>query len=119
MKALYETARFFQAWQFTVSHKQFLLRSTKNTNFKTREEILFKGVKQISVPTEFNGLIIKKPRGTELSSLKEESGLFLESDENFFILETADRKGYIVAETIVFNEDDHDYDEPSPLLSGF
>ena len=107
--------RRFQVWSYTVSHKQLLLRSTKTETAATRIDVLFKNVARINLPTLVDQLVIAALEREEYpEGLNVGAQTMLE--RNVYSVCGRDWDGYIVAGTVVWAEDDHDFHHPSSLL---
>src|SRR5258705_11121016 len=105
----------FQVWAYTVSHSQLLLRSTKSPSRQSQVDVLFKNVAALQTPTLFDDLaIFEAPylRGHGPNRIASRSG----DDLRLYTLRGRDYEGYVVAGIVIWNEGDHEYDEPSPLL---
>jgi hypothetical protein len=106
--------RRFQIWQYTTSHGQLLLRSPKSQDAPSRIDVAFKNVAGISLPTVFDGLeIFKSESDAEMPTIL---GVLSMQDRSIFRVQGVGFTGYIVAGTILWNEDSGEYYEPSPLL---
>lgn len=71
-KPILSSNLMFEVWHYTVSHRQLLIRSNKESMFPTRLEILFKDVAFMVLPLVMKGVTI-----TECGTIGEElpSGL--------------------------------------------
>jgi hypothetical protein len=106
--------RQFQVWSYTTSHGQLLLRSSKSINYNSRFDVLFKDVAYICIPAVFNCLkVIELDGDPEVSIMLGDLSLH---DRTIFRIAGEGYSGYIVAGAIFWNEDQGEYDEPSPLL---
>ena len=114
-KPICEFSGQFQVWAYTVSHSQLLLRSPKSSHRSSQIDVLFKNVASIKAPTRFDGLSLfespypSDPQGSELGS---RNG----TDLRIYMLHGTNYEGQVVAGTVVWNEGDYEYNEPSPLL---
>ena len=106
--------REFQIWQYTVGHRQLLLRSTKSPDFPTRIDVFFKGVSELHLPTAFSGLSIREASDRDIREL---CGLLnsqsLAKGVKVFKLQGIDFLGYVAALIVVCHEDEGGYYEPS------
>ncbi|HEY4199310.1 MAG TPA: hypothetical protein VGM83_02005 [Devosiaceae bacterium] len=112
---IFSSDRLFEVWQYTVSHRQLLMRSNKSYSAPTRLEVLFKDVAFMAVPPVMKGMSI-----TNCTTADEELLLnlaALPSSKPWYRLEADGAVGYIAAGTIVTNEDELGYEEASPLLA--
>ena len=106
--------RRFQLWNYTVSHCSLLLRSTKSDGFRTRIDVLFKGVCEFHLPTSFTGLSIAEASEADaqkLCSLRQ--SLSLGKDRKVFKVQGVDFVGYVAALIAVYHEDAGEYNDPS------
>jgi hypothetical protein len=62
--------RLFQVWSYSVIRSQLLLPSTKSSDDFTRVDVLFKGVKQISLRVSSRDLQIAKATDEEVQTVK-------------------------------------------------
>lgn len=109
----FQSDRFFEFWNYTVSHGQLLLRANKTNALPTRVEILFKGVLVMSLTARLRGIAIDVVQDSEvLHSL----GSFDIEGRSIYRVTTADFAGYVAAASFFVHEDDLDFDEPSALL---
>src|SRR4051794_11561024 len=66
---LFKSDRPFQLWDYTVSHRQLLLRSpiaprtSTSPRFTTNVDLVFWGVESLSIPTWFEGLQVSLSPG--------------------------------------------------------
>jgi hypothetical protein len=106
--------RDFQMWRYTVGHSQLLLRSPKSTDFPTRIDVLFKGVEEFHLPTDFVGLEISETRHSDLNKLSmfriSPSG---KKRAKVFTVRGKDYLGYVSALRVAVHEDEGEYDDPS------
>jgi hypothetical protein len=109
--------RHFQLWNYQVSHAMLLLRSPKDADHSTRVEIAFKNVRAIKLPTRLDDLAISVADESSAQSIRAEAGALKEGGE-VFLIEGVGTKGYVIAGIAFGQEDEGDYAEPSPLLSG-
>lgn len=109
--------RKFQLWLYSVSHGQLLLRSTKNQNYQTQVDILFKNVATIQLPALFVGLVISEMSQEEFRLLNLSTGLLPVNERRCFKLEGENWRGVIVAGHVSWSEDDSEYSAESKLIS--
>ena len=107
-------SRHFQIWNYTVSHSELLLRSTKSAEFPTRIDVLFKGVKEFHLPTSFGGLSITVASEAEVQKLCSlRQPLSFSKDVKVFKVQGDDFMGYVAALIVVCHEDEGEYNDPS------
>lgn len=106
--------RFFQLWSYSVSHTELLFRSTKSTEYSTRIDVLFKGVKEFHLPTTAQGLLIKEASDADLRKLCILRQLqSFSKDIKVFIVQGADFVGYVAALIALSHADEGEYHDPS------
>src|ERR1035437_5423461 len=66
--------RRFQVWEYSVGHKQLLLRSTKDVDHPTRVEIAFKDVRAMQIPTVIDELSIAVANAASGAEARARSG---------------------------------------------
>lgn len=108
--------RKFQAWRYSVSHGQLLLRSTKDENHGTQVDVLFKNVVFIQLPACFSGLRISEMPDQEFRSLNLPLGLFSAEGKKCFRLEGAGWTGLVVAGVMAWSEEDAEHFAASKLF---
>ena len=101
--------RKFQVWQYSVSHGQLLLRSTKSQEHQTQVDILFKDVIMMQLPTLFRDLAIWEISTDEFNSLELSTGLYTTDGLRCFRLEGDNWQGVVVAGTIAWTEDQSEH----------
>ena len=116
-EVLFKSPRSFKMWRYNVSHRQLLLRSTKENDTPTRVDILFKDVTAIKLHTELLGLTILKISPAEVDSIPEELKGLISDRKTLFSIESARCAGYVLAGLMEQAEDTGEYDEPSYLFS--
>jgi hypothetical protein len=108
--------RRFRVWEYSVGHRQLLLRSTKDGDHSTRVEIAFKDVRAIQIPTVVDELSIAVANAAAGADARARLG----DDSTTGIvygLSGLAFQGYVIAGIAFGHEDDGDYWDPSPLLS--
>ena len=113
---VFHSDRFFQAWRYTVSHRQLLLRSTKSDVAQTRIDIVFKDVSLMLIGPTFRGMTIP----TCDSSILKRSGLptFDLGGRSLYQIQTQSHLGFVAAGNIMMHEDELGFEAPSALLIG-
>jgi len=105
-------------WNYQVGHAMLLLRSPKDAEHPTRVEIAFKNVHAIKLPTALNDIAISVADEHLAQLIREEAGVLGESGHVFLMDAFGGTRGYVVAGIAFGQEDQGDYSDPSPLLSG-
>jgi hypothetical protein len=106
-------SRKFQVWSYSVSHAQLLIRSTKNSQYPTQVDVLFKNVNGVLLPTFFDGLTITEAACSEFEGFRET----LPKSSKCFKLEGTNWHGAVAAGVVVWNESEAEYYDESTLLS--
>jgi hypothetical protein len=109
--------RKFQLWLYSVSHGQLLLRSTKNQNYQTQVDVLFKNVAIIQLPVVFAGLAISEISQQEFRLFELSACLLDVHERRCFKLEGENWDGFIVAGHVSWLENDSEHSAESELLS--
>jgi len=113
--------RRFQLWEYTVSHRQLLVRRTKSEKHSTRVDVLFKNVIRINLPTIIDGLRVREAdeqtTAAILESLWTEEGAYTTEDKHVFRVDGRNVSGFVVAGFVGAAEDEGEYHDPSALLS--
>lgn len=108
------STRFFQLWSYSVSHSELLFRSTKSSEFPTRMDVFFKGVKEFHLPTTSKGLVIIEASDSDIRKLCTLRQLpSFDKDIKVFTVQGADFVGYIAALIGLTHEDEGEYSDPS------
>ncbi len=113
----------FVIWSYDVSHAKLLLRRTKGTDFvddtksfKTRIDVLFKGVELIFMPTSFYNLVIEEIDAKKLpKSIKSISNADTKNLK-IYKLSGNSNVGYVLSLAMFWEEDELEYNEASSLL---
>lgn len=115
MTIVYEPARVFQVWAYTVGMGRLLLRSPKSKECRTRVDVLFQNVRALKLGTLLPGLMVSAADSEHQRRIGAESGLLPGDGMQFFIVRGASHEGYVVAGTCVTSEDEGEYFDPSEL----
>ncbi len=107
--------RIFQMWQYSVSMKRLLLRSTRTETFDSRIDVLFQNVKAMKLPTLLEGLLVVEADPAQLATISQETGLLPDRETVIFVVRSPAYEGYVVAGVCVQVEDEGEYFEPSDL----
>lgn len=112
-KELLKSSRQYQIWEYTVGHRQLLLRSTKAADQPTRIDVLFKNVAAIHLPASWEGLTISEASERESGDLKLPVTVTNRRDRKVFIIRGANFVGYVVAGVMAWHEDEGEYHDAS------
>jgi hypothetical protein len=118
MDTLAASDRVFQVWGYTVGMARLLLRSTKTPTFGSRIDVLFQNVRAVKLPTRLDGVVVRGTSEYERASIEADAGIIADEQIHIFILEGASYSGYVVAGTMVVDERDAEYNDPSTLIDG-
>jgi hypothetical protein len=110
---LLNSQRHFQVWEYTVGHRQLLLRSVKATGIPTRIDILFKNVAAIDLRTTLDGLTISEATEDQKINPKLQRDSEIVYKRKVFIVRGSNFEGYVVAGALAWHEDEGEYDDPS------
>lgn len=89
----FSSDRRFKLWEYTVSHKQLLIRSPATPDISGNIDIIFWGVEYINVPSAFKGLSLNASTLADREKFKLESGVTLLS--SVFCLNTENQRCFI------------------------
>jgi len=112
---LFESARKFSVFSYTVNHGVLLLRSGKTNNEPTRIDILFQDVRAIEIRAWFDGIKIEE---ADIDSLQNRSSApieLMEPGNKIYRLAGSGWEGFILAGIVSFCEDRDDFFAPSKL----
>lgn len=108
--------RKFLIWKYSPSHSQLLLRSGKDDQHKTLIDILFKGVDLIHIPTHFHRFRITEISKEEFKALHLSIGSSDDLEDRYFQVEGDGWKGFVVASSFFWIEEDAEYNDASRLF---
>ena len=106
----------FAVWSYTIGHGRLLLRRTKSAALPTRVDVLFKNVGWVVLPMNMEGLRIDEVPFEEGAQALTDAGPLRTKDRKLYRLSGTAWRGYVVAGVVVWNEDDREHNDPSPLL---
>jgi len=109
--------RRFQVWLYTVSHGQLLLRSVKDSSHHTQVDVLFKNVAAMSLPTQFQGLLVIDSGADSRAALTLGLGELGKEGRKLFRLSGDGWEGGVIAGIVVSSEGDADYYDESRLIA--
>ncbi|EFH88284.1 hypothetical protein [Ktedonobacter racemifer] len=106
--------RVFTVWKYTISHRQLVLRSVKDTKqgISTRIDLLFKPVAWMSLPTGFSDLRVEEASPEHVEFMTTISGVTLQDSEKLFVLQGKQSQGYVAASLYALDESTREFDEP-------
>jgi len=106
-----EFTGLFQVWFYTVSHGQLLLRSTKHKSRATQIDVLFKSVTVMQLASQYDDLRIAKVLPVRLPEIADGAVM----NHNYYRLTGKNGVGLVVAGTVISNELDREYYDPTTL----
>lgn len=116
MQLLYfKSLRNFQLWEYFVSHSQLLIRSPKTSDSEKNVDILFSGVKYISLPCSFSsrdGLVLQEGSQVDLLSFTSLTS-FPDAENRLFWLICGESKHVVIADVCEISEKDGGFMENS------
>ena len=101
---IYNSDRYFTIFDFSISHSQLLLRSSKNENQNTNIDVIFFDVKFQQLSTYLMGLEI---------SIKNNQKTSMAKKDNFFILKSNNEEYHVVASFVKVYENHLNFGETS------
>ncbi|MBO2460308.1 hypothetical protein [Actinomadura violacea] len=110
-KVLFESARFFKVWQYTVSHRRLLLRSSRERPPNTRIDLHFGAVSFVLLYPFYDGLRIRHPDSEELEMVAQLSG-DVPSGAHVYLIEGS-RPSFIISGRMQWHEDEGGTSDPS------
>jgi len=107
-------ARPFQIWNYTVSHRQLLLRSTKSQERQTRVDVLFKGVAALGLPSAFRELEVRPATSVDIDEIGQpHCSRLSDGAVTLYVVRGGEFLGYVAAVGVFVHEDDAEYNEAS------
>lgn len=94
----FKSERVFRLWHYTATRNQLLLRSLPADGYQTRVDLWFASVSSVAIP-------VRMPK------------IEITQDEGVFILSGDGWSGTVAAKQFAYQEDDGQYDDPSPLFT--
>jgi len=111
VNVIFESPRYFNVWQYTVSHRRLLLRSSRDNPPETRIDVHFGGVGYMLLRPVYDGLLIRDPTEEERTRIYDSCGL-TPSAGNVYILGPAP-DSFVVSGPVQWHEDEGSTDTPS------
>jgi hypothetical protein len=111
MGQVFESARFFKVWTYTVSHCRLLLRSTKEGGLPSRVDVYFGGVERMLLRPYYDGLRVAEADAQDLDDYRDRYGEIGEGYK-LFTLEPA-LASFVVAGVLQSHEDAGGFRDPS------
>lgn len=102
-----------------MSHGLLLLRSGKsNEDSNTRVDVLFADVRAMEIRASFKGMRIEEPENPDfLEGQRSNPAQMIEPGNKIYSLSSSGWRGFIVASSVRFTEDDGELFAPSSLMA--
>jgi hypothetical protein len=113
LNVIYETARRFEAWDWSVGHRGLMLRSNPGDGAPSRIEVWFKPAHAVALPSLLHGLQISRAIGGSPAECVRILGRPFEAWEHLFMVRSSDGTGWVLAGGVHGREDDHEFHEPT------
>lgn len=108
---IFRSDRYFKVWQYTVSHRRLLLRSTRDRPPTTRIDIHFGVVGVMLIRPSYDGLVIRRASDEECMKVSFDYGVEVRPGRLFAL--GGDLKSFIVSAPPQWHEDEGEMDDPS------
>lgn len=92
----FRSDRYFQLWDYSVSHKQMLLRSPKSPDVAMNFDIVLWGVEYIDLATSLQGLSITSPTCEDVTRAGQAMGYTVDPS-HVHCFASGDRRFVVVA----------------------
>ena len=113
-KEIHRSERYFTIFDFLISHGQFLIRASKNDEYKTNIDIVFFGAKFIQSIISLYGVVIRPVNKEDVTFNYKSVNRFLTYEhQTLFEIESGEEKYYIVASFVKVFENDLGFKESS------
>lgn len=80
-------------------------------------DVAFKNVQALKLATSIDNLVVRLAGPEDAARVRAEAAI-LDAESNVFLLEGNGSNGWVIAGIAFGHEDEGDYSQPSPLLSG-
>lgn len=108
--------RYFQIWEYRVSHGSLLIRSPAGPDVDTSIDIICVGVKYIALPSVLDDIILSEPAETEIQQLEEVLQKRIAPPLRAWIFQTGARRFAVVGVALKVQEHYGDiFDSPFAL----
>ena len=106
------TGRYFEFWEFRVSHTQLLIRSPRTKDQPRNIDVIFSGVAYVNLPTKLGPIEIASATADDLSRARSDfRDDVVAGDVHVFV--SGNKRWVIVAAAMRTNENDLDLFESS------
>jgi hypothetical protein len=111
VRELYRSDRYFKVWQYTVSHRRLLLRSSRDRPPATRIDIHMGGIGLMVLRPFYEGLLIREGTNEERALVAEQYSV--EVDPGTLFTFGPDLTSFVVGSRPQWHEDEGDSRTPS------
>jgi hypothetical protein len=105
--------RTFEVWSFTCSHGVLVLRSNKAVGVATRIEVVWRGVRHISLTSPLRHVVVRPALPEEIELVASRLPDSIADNEAVYVVEADGCTGYVVATHCAVYEDTREYFDPS------
>lgn len=99
--------REFKVWDYTVSHKQMVIRSLGPEEDSPNLDLHFRGVEFVRAPTVFRGLAVVSPTEQEIVEVLTLLAPKRCEPDMIWVLESGGRRHIVVAAALEISETDY------------
>lgn len=99
--------REFKIWDYSVSHKQMVIRSLGVGEDSPNLDLHFRGVEFLRAPTIFAGLVLVEPTDEEVIEVRSVLTPRVCAAETVWVLESAGQRHIVVAADLEIAETDY------------
>lgn len=108
---LFRSTRYFKVWQYTVSHRRLLLRSSMDRPPATRIDIHFGAVDIMVLRPSYDGLVIRRADDEECAAVSRDYDVEVRPGRLFAL--GGGLKSFVVSAPPQWHEDEGEMDDPS------
>ncbi|MCZ0204543.1 hypothetical protein OZK63_03830 [Streptomyces sp. UMAF16] len=108
---MFRSDRYFKVWQYTVSHRRLLLRSSRDRPPDTRIDIHFGNVDLLLLRPAYDGLVIRQADDEECEQVGLDYGVEVEPGRLFVL--GGGLRSFVLSAPPQWHEDEGAMDDPS------
>jgi hypothetical protein len=108
---MFRSDRYFKVWQYTVSHRRLLLRSSRDRPPDTRIDIHFGNVDLLLLRPAYDGLVIRQAGDEECEQVGLDYGVEVEPGRLFVL--GGGLRSFVLSAPPQWHEDEGAMDDPS------
>ncbi|WP_416519952.1 hypothetical protein [Streptomyces achromogenes] len=108
---MFRSDRYFKVWQYTVSHRRLLLRSSRDRPPDTRIDIHFGNVDLLLLRPAYDGLVIRQAGAEECEQVGLDYGVEVEPGRLFVL--GGGLRSFVLSAPPQWHEDEGAMDDPS------